>query len=154
MNLLVPDQFSIQPMTEDAIARVSKLEQKILGLPQVQIYTHHVLHAGMYARTITIPAGVVLTGALIKRPSLLVVSGDVLVSRGDDDGLRITGTAVLPASAGRKQAFVTYAETTVTMSFPTSAKTVEEAEAEFTDDTDMLMSRKDPELNSIIITGE
>ena len=154
MNLIAPTKFSIEPMTPDAIARVADLEQRILALPQVQIHTQHVLHAGMYARTIVIPAGVVLTGALIKCATLLVVHGDVLVSRGDEEGLRITGTAVLPASAGRKQAFVAYADTTLTMAFPTSATTVEAAEAEFTDDTDMLMSRRDPELNSIIITGE
>jgi hypothetical protein len=154
MNLLAPTQFGIQPMTPDAIACVSELEQRILALPQVRIHTQHVLHAGMYVRTIVIPGGVVLTGALIKRATVVVVSGDALVSRGDEEGFRITGTVALPASAGRKQAFVAYADTAVTMAFPTSAKTVEEAEAEFTDDTEMLMSRRDPELNTIIITGE
>lgn len=153
-NLVAQTQFAITPMTPDAIARVAALEQRVLALPQIPIHTQHVLHAGMYARTITIPAGVVLTGALVKRATLLVVSGDVIVSRGDDEGLRITGVAVLPASAGRKQAFATYADTTVTMVFPTSAATVEEAEAEFTDDTELLFSRRDPALNTIIITGE
>ena len=33
---------------------------------QVPIETRHVLHAGMYARTICIPAGVLITGALVK----------------------------------------------------------------------------------------
>lgn len=154
MNLVTPQKLSIEPMTPGAIARISELEQRILALPQVPIRTQHVLHAGMYARTITIPAGVVLTGALVKCATLLVISGDVLVSRGDDEGLRITGAAVLPASAGRKQAFVAYADTTVTMAFPTSATSVEEAETQFTNDTDLLFSRRDPELNTIIITGE
>ncbi|ANA34470.1 hypothetical protein LMG18090_04049 [Ralstonia mannitolilytica] len=154
MTNLVPQRLDIKPMTPDAIARVGELEKLVLSCPQIEIHTHHVLHAGLYARTITIPAGVVLTGALIKRSTLLVVCGDVVVSRGDDDGVRITGAAVIPASAGRKQAFVTYADTTVTMTFPTQASTIEQAEAEFTDDTDLLMSRRDPEHNTIIITGE
>jgi hypothetical protein len=154
MSMTVSSQFSIQPMSSDAVARVAELEQRILALPQVEIHTQHILHAGMYSRTITIPAGVVLTGALIKRATLVIVSGDVLVSRGDAEGLRITGTEVLLASAGRKQAFVAYADTTVTMIFPTSAATVEEAEVEFTDDTELLFSRRDPNLNTIIITGE
>jgi hypothetical protein len=154
MSNLVPNRFDIRPMSPDAIARVSELEKVNLSLPQVEIHTHHLLHAGMYARTITIPAGTVLTGALVKRPTVLIVCGDVLISRGEENGVRVTGTAVIPASAGRKQAFITYADTTVTMSFPTQAKTIEDAEAEFTDDTELLMSRRDPELNTIIITGE
>lgn len=153
MNLLATPS-AIAPMTPAAIARVAELEQRILALPQIEIHTHHVLHAGMYARTIMIPAGTVLTGALVKCATLLVISGDVLVSRGDDEGMRITGTEVLPASAGRKQVFATYTDTYVTMAFPSSARTIEEAEAEFTDDTDMLFSRRDSETNTIIITGE
>lgn len=143
----------IAAMSAGQIAKVSELEQRVLACPQVAIHTHHVLHAGMYSRTILLPAGHVLTGALVKIPTLLLIAGDVLVSRGDE-ATRITGHAVLPASAGRKQAFLTYQDTTVTMVFPTSATTIEQAEAEFTDDTDMLFSRRDPDLNTIVITGE
>ena len=143
----------IPAMSASEIANVTALEKRVLSLPQVEIHTLHVLHAGMYSRTIFIPAKILLTGALIKIPTLLTICGDVLVNLGDE-GTRIAGTAVLPASAGRKQVFVTYAATTVTMSFPTKAKTIEEAEAEFTDDTDLLFSRRDPATNTIIITGE
>lgn len=154
MKLLPSHQSAIPVMNADAIANVAALEQRILALPQVEIRTHHVLHAGMYARTIVIPGGVVLTGALIKVATMLVISGDVLVSRGEDDGVRIIGNAVIPASAGRKQAFIAYKDTSITMLFPTQAKTIEETEAEFTDDTDRLMSRQDPDLNIVVITGE
>lgn len=141
-------------MTQNAIVNVFELEKRILACPQVQIKTVHVLHGGMYARTIVMPADIYLTGALVKIATLLTISGDVEVLIGDAISTRITGTVVLPASAGRKQAFRTYAETTITMTFPTAATTVEEAERGFTDQHDMLMSRRDPELNTIIITGE
>lgn len=154
MSSLVSPSLDIKPMAPDAIARVAAFEDVMLTLPQVDIHTQHVLHAGLYARTIVIPAGIVLTGALVKRSTLLQISGDVLLSRGDEDGVRITGTAVLPAAAGRKQVFITYAETTVTMSFATTARTIDEAEAEFTDDIERLISRRDPRHNTIIITGE
>lgn len=150
---LMPQGFGIAPMSAGQIANVAALEQEILACPQVAIKTHHVLHAGMYSRTILLPAGVILTGALIKIATQLLISGDVLVSRGDE-AMRITGHAVLPASAGRKQAFVSYQETSVTMVFPTKATSVEQAEAEFTDETDMLFSRRDPDLNTTVITGE
>lgn len=140
-------------MSAGQIANVAAFEQQVLACPQVAIHTHHVLHAGMYARTILLPPDVYLTGALVKVPTLLLVSGDCLVWRGADT-MHITGSVVLPASADRKQAFRTYQETTVTMVFPTNATTVEQAEEAFTDDTDMLASRRDPELNTIVITGE
>ena len=145
---------AIAPMSPTAIELVRAYERTKLQQPQVAIHTHHVLHAGMYTRTIVIPANTVLTGALVKIPTVLVISGDVVVSRGEDDGVYIGGTAVLPAGAGRKQVFVTYAPTTVTMVFPTSASTVEEAEAQFTDETDMLLSHRNLAFNTVIITGE
>lgn len=154
MSHIIDRQASIPPMSPQAVANVAALEKQLLELPQVEIHTRHVLHGGMYARTILIPAGVVLTGALIKLPTLLMISGDVLVSRGEEEGIRIAGSAVIPASAGRKQAFVTYQDTSVSMVFPTLATSVEQAEAEFTDDTDLLFSRRDPQTNTVVITGE
>jgi hypothetical protein len=134
-----------------ALAEVRELEANLLALPQVAIETRHVLHGGMYARTIIIPANVVLTGALIRIATLLVIDGDVLVHT-DGEPMRITGRHVLPASAGRKQAFVILAETHLTMLFPTRATTVEEAEDEFTDEAGTLFSRAGA--NHITITGE
>lgn len=148
------NKTTIPAMSPQAIANVTALERLALELPQVPIHTTHVLHAGLYSRTIKIPAGVVLTGALIKIPTMVIVSGDAIVSSGGAEGLRVTGTMALPASAGRKQVFAAYHDTTVTMIFPTKAKTIEEAEAEFTDEAELLFSRRDPELNTIIITGE
>ncbi|MCA3188329.1 MAG: hypothetical protein INH12_07020 [Cupriavidus sp.] len=141
-------------MHPDAIARVAELERLMLAQPQTEIETLHVLHAGMYARTIAIPAGTALTGALVKVPTMLVVAGNVLVSRGDEEALHIVGASVVPAAAGRKTAFLAYEDTVVTMLFPTDANTVAAAEEEFTDDHERLMSRADPERNTIIITGE
>ena len=43
----------------------------MLECPQVAIQTTHHFHAGLYSRTIRIPAGVMITGALIKIPTLL-----------------------------------------------------------------------------------
>ena len=42
---------------------VRALEAQVQALPQVQIPTDHVIHAGLYARTIRIPVDVILTGA-------------------------------------------------------------------------------------------
>lgn len=132
----------IAPMSPAAVAKVRALESAALQRPQVPIETLHTFHAGLYARTITIPAGVLLTGALIKIPTLLIFNGDAIVY-GEGGGQRLTGYHVLSASAGRKQAFCALADTQLTMVFATDALTVEAAEAEFTAEAELLLSRRD-----------
>jgi len=145
-------RLAIAPMTPEAIDKVRQLEARTAELEQVEIPTDHVLHGGMYARTIRIPAGVLLTGAHIKRATTLVISGHVTVFIGAGT-IEITGYQVLPASAGRKQAFLAHADTFVTMLFPSEAASIEAAETEFTDEADRLLSRRQA-CESITITGE
>lgn len=142
----------IRSMRPAAINRVRELEAAALALPQVAICTHHVLHAGVYARTICIPAGVALTGAEIKLATLLIIHGRVRVGTDDDEPIELDGYNVIPASAGRKQAFLALTDTHLTMIFPTRAITVAQAEDEFTDEAARLFSRIGA--NTIQITGE
>jgi len=146
-------QNKIHVMTAEDVEKVRDLEKYILGLPQTKIDTQHIFHSGIYSRTIKIPAGVVLTGALIKRSTTLIVCGDVTVFIGDRT-LDLNGYYVLPASAGRKQAFYAKSDTYLTRQFATTAKTVEEAEEEFTDEAHSLFSRKDDYVNTVVVTGE
>lgn len=143
---------AIAQMAPSSIDQVRALEHHTEQLAQVEIPTDHVLHAGMYARTILIPAGVLLTGAHVIRPTTLVISGDVTVFVGDGT-LHLAGYQVIAAAAGRKQVFLAHADTYVTMLFPTAARTVEEAEREFTDEAERLLSHRQ-QVESITITGE
>lgn len=124
-----------------AMEAVRNIQQKMLALPQIEVQTEHVIHGGMYVRTIRLAPDVVLMGALIKIPTTLIVSGRTKVFTGEN-WIELAGYHVIPAQAGRKQIFVTQEETTITMMFRTDAKTVEEAEQEFTPETEALMSRK------------
>lgn len=151
MSLPIATEGKFPAMTSEAVDKARQAEQLLLSLPQVDIPTDHVFHAGMYSRTICIPAGVGLTGALIKRPTTLVFSGKARVFLGDG-WVELDGHYVIPASAGRKQVFIAIEDTWLTMSFPTDAKTVEEAEAEFTDEAELLFSRHG--MNHVTITGE
>lgn len=144
---------AIPPMTTDAVDKVRQMEAVSRQFPQVEIATRHVFHAGMYARTICIPAGVLLTGVFIRIPTLLVFSGHATVFVGSA-AIELSGHHVLPASAGRKQAFLAHADTELTMLFPTAATTVEEAESQFTDEPDQLFSRHPGAVNHITITGD
>lgn len=122
------------------ISLVSQFEDELLKLPQEEIETDHVIHAGIYTRTVKLKAECAMTGALIKIPTTLILSGDVTVYIGGES-VRLTGHHAIAAQAGRKQAFVAHADTYITMSFATKAQTVAEAEQEFTDDYERLMSR-------------
>lgn len=149
-ELSVP--IGLPAMSRVAIGKVRAFEDASLErLPQIEIATEHVIHGGMYARTIMIPKGTILTGALIKLATLLIVSGDADVYIGGE-AIELRGYSVLPASAGRKQLFVTGTDTHLTMIFPTTAKTVAEAERQFTDEYEKLFSAMAP--NRTTITGE
>ena len=131
---------ALPTMSDEVIAQVKAFEVRVLDAPQTELLTKHVLHAGMYVRTIMLPAGHVMTGACIKIPTVVTVCGDADVYTGEGV-LNLQGYNVLPAQRGRKQAFYAHTDTHISMAFPTRAVTVSDAEAEFTDDYEMLMSR-------------
>ena len=146
---------SIRPMMPDDIAKVAAFEAERKQLPQVPFTMHHTLHAGMYARTMKMPANTVLTGALIKIATILIVSGNASIYAGEhQDPIHVTDYAVIPASANRKQAIRAYEDTHLTMLFPTTATTVEEAENQFTDEANELGSRKPDADNVVVQTGD
>lgn len=153
LQVSFPAPKVIGPMSEREIDNVRQLEALSLAQPQVPIMTDHVIHGGMYCRTVFIPAGVMITGALIKVATILIVHGNAVVYI-DGGPMEVTGYNVVPASAGRKQAFVAREDTWLTMVFPSKAKDVDEAEREFTDENDLLASHFDPALNRVTITGE
>lgn len=142
MRDLSPARLHIGPMGPSAIERARRLETLASVLPQVSIGTDHVFHAGLYARTVLVPAGVMITGVLIKIPTVLIVSGDAIV-HAEGGPLELHGYNVLPASAGRKQAFVALTDTHLTMIFGTSASDVDAVEREFTDELDKLVTRRE-----------
>jgi hypothetical protein len=145
-------------MSAEAIARVRQFQNITAAMPQGRLDTDHLFHAGTYLRTILIPANAtekgLISGALIKIATVVIIHGDVIVSLGDDEPRRITGYAILSASAGRKQAFLAIEPTYITMLFATEANDVEDAEREFTDEADDLASRRPGAVNRVIVTGE
>lgn len=141
----------IQSSTELDIKHISEFEQEIREKGHNNIKTDHLFHAGMYARTITVPADNAIVGVLIKIPTLLIVSGDCMMLNGMR-WVNVSGYNVIAAMSDRKQVFVAVKDTSITMIFPTLSKTVSEAEAEFTDEHESLISRLDGVENCIITT--
>lgn len=138
--------------TAGDIADVRALEVETLKLPQVHIETSHVLHAGVYARSIMLPAGTLLTGALIKCATVLIIRGNVVIYL-DGQGVAFSGYNVLPAAPRRKMAIIAETDTDMTMLFATNATTIAEAEDAFTDEAETLISRRVPAANRVLVTG-
>jgi len=140
-------------MRQEDIDKVQMIEKLSLGfLDQVDLPTAHLIHGGMYSRTLHMPAGTILTGALLKVPTVLIVSGDCAVFIGDET-IELRGYTVLPGSAGRKQMFLAHTDVDMTMLFPTNAKTVDQCEREFTDEYELLMTNR-MDCVKTLITGE
>ena len=121
--------------------RIEQLESLILQVPQVDLNTTHALSGFVYARTIFIPAGTVLTGAVHKKDHINVMFGDITVST--DDGMqRLTGYHVLPTKAGAKRAGFAHADTHWTTLCHTQLEEVEAIENELVEDAERLQTRQ------------
>ena len=141
MNSLTVTSFQTVSMSDIGLTKVRELESQMKQHPQVPIETTHEFHAGVYARTIMVPRGVALTGAQIKIPTLLIINGNCMVTNGEQSKL-IAGYEVIAAPLNRKTAYYAYDDTHITMLFATDATDIEQAEYEFTNEADQLLSRR------------
>lgn len=154
MNALVETRPAFPAMSPAAIAQVNEWTEKLLQCPQLRFDTDHLLHGGIYYRTVRIPAGAIGTSVLVKGPSAVIMSGEAHVYIGEAKSLHVSGYTVLPAGAGRKQAFAAVTDIAVTMCFATDAKTVAEAQTAFTDEIELLQPLADADRHLIFVTGD
>ena len=140
------------PVTTDFRRRIEEFEAFCRVQPQIEPVMEHLLHAGMYFRTARVEANQVFTNVLVTIPTVLIVNGVAAVNvNGRWHWLR--GYNVLAAAAHRKSIYLTQSATDFTMAFPSQAATVEEAEREFTDESEQLLSRSQGERDLVMITG-
>jgi len=142
---------AIPATTPEALESAKGVEAKMRTMPQIDVQTEHVLHGGMYARTVRLDANVAIVSVLIKVPTMLTINGKCRVYAGDS-WHDLEGYRVIPADAWRKMIYVTVTPTEITMVFPSKAKTIEEAEREFTDESEGLLSRQ-CNRDKVTITG-
>ncbi len=128
------------------------VNHEILKYEQCPVHTQHLIHGGMYARTIVLDADTKMVGSIILRPTILIVNGRSSVLSGDGR-IELEGYSVLAGESGRKQFFWTHSKVEMTMLVATSAKTVEDAENEVFGEADLLISRREGS-DSCIITNE
>jgi len=120
--------------------KVNALRDELLKHPQIELPLSHLIHGQMYARTGIIPAGTIVVGTLTNLDNICIVNGDITVTT-DEGVVRLTGYHILPASKGYKRVGLAHAETVWTTLIHTNGKTVEEIEAEMTDEFHLLQTR-------------
>ena len=93
---------------------IYRLEAELLKLPQVEMPVEHAFCAGLYARTMHIPAGTALTGAIHRQESFFLVrKGSLIVST--DNGPRTLSPGDMSVSnIGTKRAGVALTDVEVT----------------------------------------
>lgn len=122
---------------------VRRMEDMLLQLPQIDLHTEQLVHGGMAARTIFIPAGTVLTGALTNIDNLCVAFGDITVTT-DDGPKRLTGFNVIPSMAGAKRAGVAHTDTWWVTLHRTDLTDLKAIEEEMTYEAERLQTRTLP----------
>lgn len=127
----------------DAIAqsKYDALTDALLKLPQVDLQTTHVIAGGLYARTIKIPAGVVLTGAIHKKDHIDIMQGDVTVTT-HEGTRRLTGHHVFETKAGLGRAGFAHTETLWTTICTTELTELSEIENELVANPEQLQTRQ------------
>ena len=153
MSALTAPVYALTPPSPALLDQISQASDVIRQFPQVEVVTEHLLHGGMYARTIRREPGIVAVGSIILRATVLIVNGSCSMMV-EDRRIDLTGYNVLPGLPGRKSFSLTHGPVEMTMIFPTAATTVEEAENEIFGEADQLISRKDGSKDQIKITGQ
>lgn len=105
-----------KPMSQ----RVQALEATLNDMPQTDCPVRHYFAAGMYAREITIPKGVVLVGAIHKTENLVVLSKGKLQLVTEEGTTIIEAPCTLTCKPGAKNAALALEESVWTNFFPTT----------------------------------
>jgi len=106
---------------------VTKAENYLLNLPQVELPVKHYFVNGLYARELFIPKGTILTGAIHKTEHLCVMTGDIEI-RSEQCGGRYTGYQMFVSTPGVKRIGYALEDTTFTTLHPTDETDISELE--------------------------
>ena len=127
--------------------QILRLEGELLQLEAqgggIELDTWHHFADGLVARTILIPAGTCLTGAVHREEHLNICHGDITVWT--EHGMRrLTGYHVLPSLPGAKRVGHAHADTfwTTVHRNPTNERDIAKLEDALVEDADQLQSRR------------
>lgn len=121
---------------------IEQFERILSELPQVDLPVRHYFSPGLYAREMTIPAGVLLTGKIHKTAHLNTISkGKIEVWT--EDGMRIIEAPyTFVSQPGTKRVGRTFEETVWTTYHVTEETDLDRLEDLLTEPSDILIERK------------
>lgn len=131
----------IPPCTQGELAKMREFNEILRGYPQEEVPTDHFIHAGCYARTCVVRAGVLMGAVEIVVPTVLIVSGHCEIYNGGKKAV-VNGYVVLRGSPHRQVAVKAYTDTYMTMIYATDKTNPVDCEFEFTSQTDELITRR------------
>lgn len=108
MDRLLPDVIRRGPRLQD----IQRLQAVLEQYPQEDLEPAHFFAAGLYARELYMPRGVLIVGRIHRHQHLCIqVSGDVLVYAEGWGKRRVTGYGVLVSDPGAKRVLLPLADT-------------------------------------------
>jgi hypothetical protein len=93
---------------------IYRIEQALRSLPQIEIPVAHDFCKGIYARTILIPAGTLLTGAVHKDECFFLIRNGCILITTDDKPVQAESGFMVKSKAGSKRAGYAVIDTLVT----------------------------------------
>lgn len=112
--------------------KVALLEAEMLTREQIEIPVRHDFAPGVYARTITIPAGTLLTGRIHLFEQLNILSGGKISVLTDDGMKDVEAPFIVVSPPGTKRIAFAHTECTWTTILATEEKDPDVIEATFT----------------------
>lgn len=110
---------------------IDMVEQVMLDLPQIDLPLKHIFSPGIYAREMTVPAGVLLTGKVHKHKHLVILSqGDISFYTDGKFVQRVAAPATFVSEAGDRRMGYTHAQTVWTTVHATSETDIDKLEAD------------------------
>lgn len=115
--------------------RVLAIERRIQKVPQINCPVRHYFIPGMYAREISIPAGVALTGAIHKQISIVVLSAGRMRLATEDGEIEIAAPFTMICNPGAKNLAVAIDNCVWTNFFVTTETDLDKLVSDLTEST-------------------
>lgn len=115
--------------------KIKRLQDSMTEFPQVECPVRHTFAPGLYAREMTIPAGVTAVGAIHKTEHITTISKGRILLMTDEGIVEICAPYTGVSKAGIKRAAYAIEETIMTCYHPTTETDLDKLAEELTDCT-------------------
>lgn len=124
-------QAFVKPVVdEDLRQKVERLEAAMFALPDhvTELPVRHVFAKGLYARELTIPAGMVAAGKVHCQEHLFFITKGEISVLGDDGPVRLSAPCMMVTEPGTKRVVYAHEDTVVTTVHATTDTNLERLE--------------------------